>query len=157
MLTALSLPKTQLSLSKKGNQIFVQCVLRKKKLVLTPEEWVRQHWIQFLVQHLNISAGKIVSEIGLQYGSLNKRADLVVLNTLGEPDVIIECKAPEIPINQNTFLQWSNYQKVYNARIGVLSNGKDHYLIDLIHLEVRHTDNWQEFTSFFKTVFSEQI
>lgn len=153
MLTALSLPKTQLQLSKKENQLYVQCVLRKKKLVLTPEEWVRQHWIQFMVEHLRISQGKIISEIGLQYGALNKRADLVVMNAYGEPDIIVECKAPHIKITQDTFLQWSNYQRVYNARFGVLSNGVDHCIIDLVNQEILQTTDWEQFKDSFKTMY----
>lgn len=130
-MTPLNLPQTSLSLSRKGNQIFVFCPIRKRKLVLTPEEWVRQHIIAYLIETVGISKGRIVSELPLKYNSMNRRADLVVLDRNASPQLIVECKAPEIAISEKTLHQVAEYRHILSAKILVLTNGINHEIVDL--------------------------
>ncbi|MCE2743241.1 MAG: type I restriction enzyme HsdR N-terminal domain-containing protein [Fluviicola sp.] len=74
---ALALPKAQLKITKKGNELFVWCVARKKTLVLTPEEWVRQHVIHYLVNDLKVPLGLIASEVSLSINKLSRRCGLL--------------------------------------------------------------------------------
>ncbi len=130
-MTPLNLPQTSLNLSRKDGQIYVFCPIRKKKLVLTPEEWVRQHLIGYLVNEVGISIGKIASEFSLKYNNMSRRADLVVMNEEPKPHIIIECKRPTVAIDQSTFHQAAEYKHILSAKILVLSNGLDHYVLDL--------------------------
>ncbi len=127
----LNLPKAQLNLSRKGEQIFVFCPVRKKRLVLTPEEWVRQHIIAYFIDHIGISIGKITSEYSLIYNEMNRRADIVVMNDRTEPFIIVECKRPSIAIDQSTFLQAAEYKHILSAKYLILSNGLNHTVIDI--------------------------
>jgi hypothetical protein len=128
----LNLPQTKLNLTRKDGQIYVFCPIRKKKLVLTPEEWVRQHIIAYLIEEIEISSGRIVSEFSLKYNGMSRRADIVVLNENGEPILIVECKRPTIQIDNSTFHQAAEYKHVLSAKALVLSNGLNHLVIDLI-------------------------
>ena len=131
-MTPLNLPQTQLKLTRKDGIISVFCPVRKKKLILTPEEWVRQHLISYFVEELGISIGKIGAEVSLEYNGRKKRADILVVDEFGQPFILVECKAPEISISDSTFFQISAYQKELPAKILVLSNGIDHEIFELI-------------------------
>ncbi|MFA7272921.1 MAG: type I restriction enzyme HsdR N-terminal domain-containing protein [Crocinitomicaceae bacterium] len=130
-MTPLNLPRTVLKLTRSGQQIYVWCPLRKKKLVLTPEEWVRQHFIGYLINELAISPGKIVSEYSLSYNNMSRRADLVVIDSEGKPEIIVECKAPQIPLSDKTFFQIAQYKHTLSAKILILTNGIDHMAMNL--------------------------
>jgi hypothetical protein len=127
----LNLPKTELKLSRKNDQIYVWCPIRKKKLVLTPEEWVRQHFIAYLIAELNISTGRIISEYSLVYNNMSRRADIVVMDEDGKPFIIVECKAPQIALSDKTFFQIAQYQNTIPAKILILSNGINHFAMNL--------------------------
>lgn len=130
-MTPLNLPQAKLNLSRKDGQIYVFCPIRKKKLVLTPEEWVRQHLISYLTEEVGISIGKIASEFSLRYNNMSRRADLVVMNEEPQPHIIIECKRPTVAINQSTFHQAAEYKHILSAKILVLSNGLQHVVMNL--------------------------
>ena len=131
-------------MSRKGLIVHVSCLIRKTNLVLTPEEWVRQHVISGF-QKAGISLGKITVENGTKYGSRVKRTDIIVVDSFGAPLVIVECKAPHIPLTNDTFLQWSSYQKGIQAKYGLLTNGIQHYFIDLESNKVDLTDSELQF------------
>ena len=122
----LNLPKTRLTLTRKDNVIFVNCLIRKKKLILTPEEWVRQHYINFLSSHLLYPLSFISVEKELNYFGLKKRWDIVVFNYLFEPIILVECKAPNVKLNQEALKQVFTYQNKLNCEFIVLSNGIEH-------------------------------
>ena len=90
----LNLPKTELQIKKKGVQPFVNCLIRKKSIILTPEEWVRQHFIAFFINDLNYPQGLISVEKQIKYGDLDKRWDLAVFKTDQNCFLLMECKAP---------------------------------------------------------------
>ena len=123
VLIPLNLPKATLTLTRKDNVIFVNCLIRKKKIVLTPEEWVRQHYINYLSVHLLYPLSFISVEKELNYFGLKKRWDIVVVNKLFEPIILVECKAPNIKLNQEALKQVFTYQNKLNCEFIVLSNG----------------------------------
>ena len=108
-----------------GLQIFDEH--RKKYVILTPEEWVRQHILSFLVYHLGYPKSLIQVESGIKYNQLRKRPDIVALDRKGEPLMIVECKAAKVNINQSTFEQVAVYNKVIGARYLVVTNGMRHF------------------------------
>ena len=124
----LNLPQTNLKLTRKDNHVFVWCIVRKKDLVCTPEEWVRQHLIHFLINEKNIPLGLLASEYSLNYNGLVKRADIVVFDRSGQPNMLIECKAPEVLISEKTFYQMAQYNSQLNAEYFMLSNGLHHFI-----------------------------
>jgi hypothetical protein len=110
-LPSLNLPSFDPNLIKKEGKLWIVDSIRKKSLILTPEEWVRQHWINFLINHLKYPRGLIALEKGMKYNQLQKRTDLVTLDRVGKPYLLIECKAPEVRISQKTMEQASVYHQ----------------------------------------------
>lgn len=124
----LHLPPAKLKLEKSNHSIVVWCVVRRKKLVLTPEEWVRQHVIHFLIEHRGIPLAKIASEISLDINGLSRRCDLVVYDAHYQPWMLIECKATDISLGEQVVHQIAQYNS--QLRVGNLwiTNGLDHHL-----------------------------
>ena len=125
----LNLPKTNLILSRSGNNIHVNCLVRKKKIILTPEEWVRQHFIAYFIDKLEYPRGLLTIEKKIQYGGIEKRWDLAVFMQDQSCFLLLECKAPSIPINQIVFEQSLAYYKELQAKYLVMSNGNDHVIL----------------------------
>ena len=123
MFTPLNLPKANLKLSRKGESVYVWDVFRKKKLLLTPEEWVRQHFFHFLVNERNVPQGLISSEYGLVVNQLQRRCDGVIFGRDGKALAIIECKAPEVSITKKTFYQIAQYNFKLNVKWLFMTNG----------------------------------
>lgn len=128
----LNLPKADLKLSSKDDIVLVWCVIRKKNLQLTPEEWVRQHLIHFLIQQKQIPIERLAAEILLKINNQNRRADLVILDSFGQAFLVIECKAPEVRIDEKTFLQVSNYVQKTKAPYFMMSNGIQHIIMSCL-------------------------
>tara|TARA_B100000780_G_C21112697_1_gene449807 strand:- start:6 stop:467 length:462 start_codon:yes stop_codon:yes gene_type:complete len=123
----LNLPVADLNMVQKNGKTMVFDVVRKKYFVLQPEEWVRQHIIHYLNSQLGYPFSLLAVEKGLTYNGKNWRADIVAFNNSGKPQLIIECKAPEVPINQQTFMQAARYNLVYKVPFLIVSNGLTHY------------------------------
>lgn len=130
MFTPLNLPQAPLRISKKENQYFVTCLIRKKKIVLTPEEWVRQHLIYYLVHTKGFAIGRIGVEVSLQVNGLAKRADVVYYDHSLQPTHIIECKAPLIELSAETVFQIATYNSKLKAKYLIVSNGIDHFIFE---------------------------
>lgn len=109
------------------NKVSIFDSIRKKFVVLQPEEWVRQHCIQFLIKERGYPKSLINVEKELIVNSLKKRYDIVVFNTDGSIHLIVECKAPKIEIKQNTFDQIARYNLELNATYLMVTNGLNHY------------------------------
>lgn len=103
--------------------------IRRKYVRLTPEEWVRQHLIRYLIEQGGFPAGYARVEIGFTYAGTPVRADLILYNRKGIPVLMAECKAPEIRVSQAVFEQLSRYNTVINARYLVVSNGLTHFCV----------------------------
>lgn len=142
MFKALSLPKASLKLTRIDGKIFVWCIIRKKSLLLTPEEWVRQHIIHFLINDKQTPPGLIAAEMTIEVNQLNRRCDVVVFGNDGIPKLIIECKAPEINLSEKTFYQIAQYNFKLNVDYLMLTNGLEHIVckIDRVSNELKYLD-----------------
>jgi hypothetical protein len=101
--------------------------LRRKWLVLTPEEWVRQHVLGHLMQDLGCPAALLSLEHTVSLNGLTKRADVVVHDRAGKPLLLVECKAPHIPMDRKVFEQAARYNLVFRVRYLLVTNGLVHY------------------------------
>ena len=116
--------------NEKGNlQLFD--IIRKKFVEATPEEWVRQHIIHYLINHKEVPASMISVEKQLLLNNTKRRTDIVVFNSTLKPILIIECKAPEVEINQLTVNQALRYNLELNVASVFLSNGLNHVFLKL--------------------------
>lgn len=139
----LNLPKAALNLEKINDQIFVWCIVRKKRLLLTPEEWVRQHFMHYLISTVQIPIERIVSEYGIEVNGLTRRCDIVVLDKNGKSKLIVECKATSIPINKEVLYQIAQYNRKLQVNYLVLSNGITH-LITKVNFETGQLETLDE-------------
>jgi type I site-specific restriction endonuclease len=128
-LVPLHLPKPQLKLAKRNQQPYVWDVVRKKYLLLTPEEWVRQHWVH-LLQAKGYPLSNIQLEGGFAQNNLRKRSDILVYKQ-AKPFLLVECKSPQVPISQATMDQAAQYNLHYKAPFIALSNGLTHYCAEV--------------------------
>jgi hypothetical protein len=108
-------------------QLIIFDEIRKKPLRLTPEEWVRQHLVKYLISDLHYPSGYAVLEKGFRYGGTPVRADVIMHDRTGKPFLMAECKAPEVKITEAVFEQLSRYNAVINAVYLVATNGLQHY------------------------------
>ena len=127
----LNLPSYPFKIKQEEGSIFIFDEIRKKFLVLTPEEWVRQHFVQYLIQEKNYPKICIRLEGGLKLNSLQKRSDIVVFNHVGEKILLVECKAPSVKISQNTFDQVARYNIIHKVPLLAVSNGLQHYYCEI--------------------------
>ncbi len=131
----LNLPEFDFKLKKAQGKIWIFDGIRKKYLVLTPEEWVRQHFVNYLIAHKEYPRALIRVEGGLLYNELRKRTDIVIYNRRGEPWMIVECKAPTQPMSESVLSQAAVYNSTLRAEYICVSNG-------LLHLCARV--DWEE-------------
>ncbi|WP_417200341.1 type I restriction enzyme HsdR N-terminal domain-containing protein [Bizionia sp.] len=124
---ALNFPKFSFRFKSSENKVSIFDPIRKKFVILQPEEWVRQHCLQVLIQDKNYPKSLINVEKELRVNDLKKRYDIVVYNSDGTIHLIVECKAPSIPINQSTFDQIAQYNLTLNATYLMVTNGLNHY------------------------------
>jgi hypothetical protein len=103
--------------------------IRKQWLVLTPEEWVRQHMVRYLTEHLGYPPGLTAIEKGFDLNGIPYRADIVAYDRSGSAILAVECKAPDIKIGQKTFDQLGQYNKVIEAKYLVITNGHIHFCV----------------------------
>lgn len=102
-------------------------VIRHRFVPLTPEEWVRQNLVEYLVQELRCPRGLIAVETGLSYHGKPFRADVIVYRRDGTPLLLAECKEPGVTLNQAVFDQVANYNHAVQARYLFVTNGLQHY------------------------------
>lgn len=126
-LQQLNLPEYSLKIQNRDGKSLIFDSIRKKFLILTPEEWVRQNFIQYLIQHLNYPQGLIALEFGIEYNKVKYRPDIVVFNLQGEPFMIVECKAPEVRVDQKVFDQIARYNLNLKVEYLVVTNGMKHF------------------------------
>jgi hypothetical protein len=119
--------KYNFNIKEEGNQQLIFDPLRKRFVALTPEEWVRQHWIYYLIEDCHYPKGLLASEITLDVNGNSQRADLALFNRDGKACLILECKAPEVAISEKTLRQILRYNMPLNAQFLILSNGNNHF------------------------------
>lgn len=124
---ALNLPQTELKFSTRNGKTTIWDILRRKYITLTPEEWVRQHFVHFLIEHKGYPAALLGNEISLALGNTSKRCDSVLYDRKAQAQMIIEYKAPHIPLTQIVFDQISRYNIALHVDYLIISNGMQHY------------------------------
>lgn len=122
----LNLPTYDLRLRRTGNRDMIFDVLRCKYVALTPEEWVRQHFVHFLIEHKGYPTALLANEIELRIGGKHLRADTLLYNKELRPHMLIEYKSPTIALTQKVFDQISAYNLLLHADYLIVSNGMQH-------------------------------
>lgn len=133
---SLNLPTFQIKTTHRNGRTQIYDFLRRRYVTLTPEEWVRQHFTHFLVDHLGYPAALLGNEVTINVGGVARRCDTVLYRREGgTPRLIVEYKAPDIPISERVFNQISAYNSVLRADYLIVSNGVEHYCchLDYVH------------------------
>lgn len=123
----LNLPPTELRLGGTTQKTTIFDILRRRYVALTPEEWVRQNFIHYLIEHKGYPKELLANEVPLQVGDKSLRADSVLYDRQLNPRMILEYKAPTITITQKTFNQISAYNMLLHVDYLIISNGVNHY------------------------------
>lgn len=123
----LNFPSYTFRFKNSENKIYIFDIIRKKFVVLQPEEWVRQHVIHYLIETKKYPISLINVEKQLKVNDLTKRYDIIVFKPDGSIELLVECKAPEIKINQETFDQIAQYNLELKANFLMLTNGLQHF------------------------------
>ncbi|MGI6232907.1 MAG: type I restriction enzyme HsdR N-terminal domain-containing protein [Prevotella sp.] len=134
----LNLPSFDIKLQGTAGHPRVFDVLRRRYVALTPEEWVRQHFVHYLIDQLGYPAGLMANEVHLQIGEKTLRADTVVYTRQMKPQVIVEYKAPHIKITQKVFDQISAYNLLLHVDYLMVSNGLEHYCCKMDYEQRRY-------------------
>lgn len=113
------------------NKTYIFDIIRKKFLLLTPEEWVRQHVLNYLIEDLKYPKSLINVEKLVNVNGLKRRYDIVVFKSDGSLFLLVECKAPEVQITQATFDQIAQYNFVLKAENLMITNGLNHYFCQM--------------------------
>ena len=127
----LNLPLAALKIKSVEGTTQVFDEVRKKYLVLTPEEWVRQHFIHYLNKEKKYPFGLMGVEQMVKYNGISTRADIVVYNKEGKPILIVECKAPKVKITQEAFNQIAKYNFKLRVKNLVVTNGLQHFCCEM--------------------------
>lgn len=130
----LNFPTYDFRFQKYQNKIRIFSKLRKKFIILTPEEWVRQHCVNYLIEEYNFSPQLMNEEKQVIINGMSKRYDILVYKPEGSIDLIVECKAPGVEISQNTFDQIARYNLSLDADYLMLTNGLNHYFCQMDYI-----------------------
>ncbi len=126
-LVPLNLPPHPFRITENNGQLTIFDELRKKHIVVTPEEWVRQHFVQYLINQGKYPKSLIRLEGGLKLNGMARRSDILVFNNSGQKVLLVECKAPSVVINQQVFDQIARYNWVHRVPLLAVTNGLQHY------------------------------
>jgi hypothetical protein len=130
-MTELNLPPFEYKVKKIDEKPHIFDIIRRKYLLITPEEWVRQHVLHWLINHHQYPKSLIRTESGLQYNQLAKRTDILVYNRNGLPFLLVECKASFVPLTQSVLEQAIRYNAILQAPYLLISNGLEHLLFKI--------------------------
>jgi len=131
----LNLPEYSFKIKSKEGKSYIFDSLRKKYVRLTPEEWVRQNFVRFLIGEKNFSPALIAVEAGVKVNNNPQRADLIVFDRMGKHLLVAEFKAPEVKISQLTFDQIVRYNMQLKVKYLIVSNGLEHYCCQINYEE----------------------
>lgn len=124
---SLNLPSATLKIADKNGKRYILDILRKRYVALTPEEWVRQHFVHYLINHMGYPSGLLANEVSIKLNGTSKRCDTVLYSTSLSPRMIVEYKAPAVNITQEVFNQISRYNIVLRVDYLIVTNGITHY------------------------------
>ncbi|MEI8113009.1 MAG: type I restriction enzyme HsdR N-terminal domain-containing protein [Bacteroidia bacterium] len=131
----LNLPEYSFRIKTKEGKDFIFDALRKKFVRLTPEEWVRQNFVQFLISEKKYSVSLIAVEVVVKVNNNPQRADLVFFDRSGNPVLVAEFKAPEVKISQQTFDQIVRYNMQLKVKFFIVSNGLEHFCCSINYMD----------------------
>lgn len=134
----LHFPSYNFKVKNRQNKPYIFDRIRKKYVVLTPEEWVRQHMVCFLTKDKNYPLSHINVEKQLIINNLKKRYDIVVYNPDGSICILVECKAPKVKISQHTFDQIARYNLNLDATFLIVTNGMSHFYCKMLRKEEKY-------------------
>ena len=135
----LNFPTFEYRFKSTENKVSIFDVIRKKFIILQPEEWVRQHCVHYLINIKNYPKSLINVEKELSINGLKKRYDIVVFNSNGSIRLIVECKSYTVKIDQHTFDQIARYNLALNADYLMVTNGINHYYCLMDQKEKQYT------------------
>lgn len=144
----LNLPDFNPTLRKEEGKVWIFDIIRKKYIVLTPEEWVRQHFVHYLINQFKYPRSLFRVESGLTYNKLQKRSDIVIHSRQGKPWMLIECKSPVIKLTQKAFNQVAVYNMTIGARYVAVTNGMAQFCFEAIDKpgnEVKFLESFPDF------------
>ncbi|HPX07691.1 MAG TPA: type I restriction enzyme HsdR N-terminal domain-containing protein [Tenuifilaceae bacterium] len=125
--TELNLPPFEALIKEKEGQSVIFDTIRRKYVALTPEEWVRQHFINFLIAYKGFPNGLMAVEQKVTINRMSQRVDIVAYNRKGKPILVVECKVPDVKLTQATIGQAARYNLQLQAGYLIITNGKKHF------------------------------
>lgn len=131
----LNLPKYDFKVKSEGGKKQIFDSVRKQYVALTPEEWVRQHFIHFLHKEKRYPLSLMGVEYALQYNGMDKRADIICFKKDGKPSILVECKSTNVPISQKVFDQIARYNFNLKVPYLVVTNGLEHFCCEMNYAE----------------------
>ena len=138
MMKQLNLPTYECRLREQNGRQQIFDVLRRRYVALTPEEWVRQHFVHYLIEHKGYPKGLLANEVELRVGEKHLRCDTVLYDKALHPKIIVEYKAPEIAITQKVFNQITVYNMLLHVDYLIVSNGMQHYCCQMDYEQNRY-------------------
>ncbi|MES2379195.1 MAG: type I restriction enzyme HsdR N-terminal domain-containing protein [Bacteroidota bacterium] len=127
MLQPLNLPPHAFKINDENGQLSLFDEIRKRNIIITPEEWVRQHFVQYLINHKNYPKSLLKLEGGHKLHGKQKRSDIIAFNQAGDKILLVECKAPSVTIDQKVFDQIARYNIVHKIGLLAVTNGLQHF------------------------------
>jgi len=126
----LNIPEQNIEIKNINSKNYIFDLIRKKHLILTPEEWVRQNLVSYFINDLNYPKGLIKTESSLKYNNLKKRSDILIYNNDMTHYMIVECKSYKMKLNKSHLNQSAMYNKIYRSRYLMVSNGMKHIVCE---------------------------
>ncbi len=131
MCQSLSFPHLEVMVRNLGAQKQIFDFVRRRWLKYTPEEWVRQNVVHYLVKYKNVPASLLAIEMPIKLNQMERRCDIVVFNNKGKPAMVVECKAPDVKLAQKTIDQAGRYNITLKAPYLMVTNGLNHYAFSI--------------------------
>ena len=126
----LNIPEQNIEIKSINSKNYIFDLIRKKHLLLTPEEWVRQNLVSYFINNLHYPKGLIKTESSLKYNNLKKRSDILIYNNDMTHYMIVECKSYKMKLNKSHLNQSAMYNKIYRSRYLMVSNGMEHIVCE---------------------------
>ena len=126
----LNIPEQNIEIKSINSKNYIFDLIRKKHLILTPEEWVRQNLVSYFINDLNYPKGLIKTESSLKYNNLKKRSDILIYNNDMTHYMIVECKSYKMKLNKSHLNQSAIYNKIYRSKYLMVSNGMEHIVCE---------------------------
>ena len=135
-----------MKLKQENGKEYIFDIVRKKYILNQPEEWVRQHIIQYLNKEKGYPISLMAIERKQVMNNMNKRCDIICHNSNGKPVLLVECKAPNIKINKDAFNQGINYQTKIKAKYILITNGSTHYCFQIQNKQIHYLNKIPPYT-----------